>query len=155
MITTQQVIDIVNEHLAGSDKFIVDIQVKSGNVIHVFIDGDTGVNVDDCITLSRFLEKSLDREKEDFELNVSSPGAENPVKQLRQIKKAIGKEFKAIFNDGKEIKGVLTNVTDEDFILETSEKVKLEGKKSKQLVVSQHQLKLSEIKQLKRIISFK
>ena len=155
MIATERVKKIVEEQLSGSDKFLVDIKVNGGNCIHVAIDGDMGVTVDDCIQLSRHIEKELNRDIEDFELNVSSPGAENPVKEIRQVIKAIGKVFKATLNDGREIQGVLKSVNGDTLTIETAEKIKPEGKKSKQLVVTQHQLVFSEIKQLKRVILFK
>ena len=155
LITTAQIRNIVQEHLEGSDKFIVDVKIGNNNVINILMDGDKGVNIDDCILLSRYVESCLNRDAEDFELNVSSPGAESPVKELRQIVKAIGKVFKVTLADGKELQGVLTEVGNGSFELETSEKIKPEGKKSKQLVITQHRLIFNEIKQLKRVISFK
>ena len=155
MITTEHIKSIVQEHLEGSDKFIVDVKIGNSNVIYILIDGDNGVNIDDCILLSRYVESCLNRDAEDFELNVSSPGAENPVKELRQIVKAIGKVFKVTLADGKELQGLLTAVDNGSFELETSEKIKPEGKKSKQLVINRHRFVFNEIKQLKRVISFK
>ena len=75
MIDKLQVLSVIDTALAGTDKFLVDLKISSDNRINVAIDGDNGITIDDCIDLSRKIESSLDRDVEDFELNVASAGA--------------------------------------------------------------------------------
>ena len=72
MITKDIISDLTNEALADSDRFLVDVKVKPGNVIEVYIDSDTAVNIDNCVEVSRYIESKLDRDVEDYELNVMS-----------------------------------------------------------------------------------
>ena len=91
MISVDKIQKIAEEKLAESTNFIVDIAVKSGNKIIVLLDNDNGVSIGDCVAMSRHIEASLDREADDFELNVMSPGLSEPFKILRQYQKNIGK----------------------------------------------------------------
>ena len=79
MVKKSILINIINEELKGSDKFLVDILVKRDDKIFVFIDSDTNLTIQDCIDLTKTIEGKLDRDKEDFELMVSSPGLEYPL----------------------------------------------------------------------------
>jgi ribosome maturation factor RimP len=87
MVEKTNILELVEEHLKGTDKFPVEVQIKGNNIITVIIDGDTGVTIDDCIRLSKHIESKLDRDTEDFELRVSSFGADKPLKMKRQYKK--------------------------------------------------------------------
>ena len=91
MIDKFKVLDIVKDALEGSDKFLVSMKITPDNRIFVDIDGDNGINIDDCIELSRTIENQLDRDEEDFELNVSSAGADAPLKMPRQYRRQIGR----------------------------------------------------------------
>lgn len=91
MITESQLSEIIEQSLAGSDKFLTAIKIRTGNKILVFIDGDEAVTIDDCVKLSRVIESGLDREKEDFELQVSSAGADQSLKFPRQYPKHVGR----------------------------------------------------------------
>ena len=84
MITKEQILNIAEECLEGSDRFVVDVNVDKNNVIDVFIDADTQVTIENCVELSRFVEEHLNRDVEDYELNVSSAGIDFPLKKLRQ-----------------------------------------------------------------------
>ncbi len=73
MIDKEIIKKLVEEKL--DDKmFLVDISVSERNVIHVFVDSYDGLTIEQCVTISRHVEHSFDREEEDFELQVSSPG---------------------------------------------------------------------------------
>ena len=100
MITAKQITEIVNENLEGSELFLVDVKIRPGNNISVFIDSDTNVSIGDCAALSRFIESKLDRETEDFELEVSSAGLDEPIKLHRQYLKHIGSDLKITTLDG-------------------------------------------------------
>jgi len=115
MIDQEKVRVIVNEIFRDSDKFLVEVIIRSGNRINVFFDSDNHVSIEDCRKLSRSIESRLDRENEDFELTVSSAGMDRPLKLLRQYKNRIGKEFEVLTNAGEKITGILIHA-DETFI---------------------------------------
>jgi len=115
-ITAKLITDLVSEKIAGTDLFIGEIRVKSGNIIYVFLDGDHGVTIKQCAEVSRHIEQNLDRTKEDFELHVSSYGVGQPLKFLRQYKNAIGKKLSILMEDGVKYSGNLLEV-DEKMIM--------------------------------------
>jgi ribosome maturation factor RimP len=96
MITVEQLKEIAAIKLAEGTNFIVDIIVKQGNKIIVLLDNDNGVSIGDCVSMSRHIESNLDREKEDFELSVMSPGLSEPFKIVRQYQKNIDKQVDVV-----------------------------------------------------------
>ncbi|NCF75542.1 MAG: hypothetical protein GWO87_03600 [Xanthomonadaceae bacterium] len=92
MIEKKKIKNLVDEKLQNTEKFLVDIKIKSGNKILVFLDSDKSITIKDCADINRYIISKLDKEKEDFELRVSSAGLDKPFKLLRQYKKNIGKE---------------------------------------------------------------
>ena len=118
MITSEQVEKITNELLSGSDKFLVEVHVGAGNRITVYFDSDTNVSIEDCRKLSKLIENKLDREKEDFDLTVSSSGMDRPLKILRQYSKRIGKELEVHTTQGEKISGILADVSPASIELE-------------------------------------
>ena len=135
--------------------FLVEINVSQRNVINVFVDSYDGLTIEQCISISRHVEHSFDREEEDFELQVSSPGLSEKFKVKEQFYKYIGREIEIVTISDVELEGVIQSATDEGIILETSVRELVEGQKKKQLVVKQHHLKYDEIKSAKAVISFK
>ena len=117
-INEQIVKRLVEEKIAGTDLFIGEVKVKSGNVIYVFLDGDKGVSVEDCIAVSRHIETHLDRDREDFELHVSSFGLGQPLKLHRQYCNAIGRQFSIVATDGEKHEGKLLQVQENKIIVE-------------------------------------
>ena len=117
MIEKIKILELVNNALEGSDKFLVNLKITPDNRIYVDIDGDNGVTIDDCIELSRAIESQLDRDAEDFELNVSSAGADQPLKMTRQYRKNIGYEVEVLTADGRKLKGILADA-DESRIMQ-------------------------------------
>jgi ribosome maturation factor RimP len=109
MIKEKDIKGIVEAHFRDTDKFLVSVKVKPGNKIMVFIDADSSVSISDCAQLSRFIESHLDRETEDFEMEVSSAGLDFPLSLERQYKKNIGRDLKVTLNDGTVKKGVLSS----------------------------------------------
>ena len=117
MIEKIKRLELVNNALEGSDKFLVNLKITPDNRIFVDIDGDNGITVDDCIELSRTIEGQLDRDAEDFELNVSSAGADQPLKMTRQYRKNIGRDVEVVYLDGEKVEGELKAAEDEGFTL--------------------------------------
>ena len=151
MITKEKVQFLVEEVLSD-DMFIVDITVGAANQILVSVDSDAGISVGECVQISRHVEGSLDREVEDFSLEVSSPGLSTPLKVLRQYLKNIGREVEVVTNTGEKQKGVLKSADSDGFVLSFVVKGKVNGIKveeSKSLTYS-----FDQIKTVKIIISF-
>jgi ribosome maturation factor RimP len=115
MIVEQYIKTLIDEKLANSDVFLVECRVKTDNKIRVFIDSERGVTIEDCIALSRHIEGNLDREQEDFALDVSSAGLDLPLRIPRQFSKNTGRNVQVVLNDGTEIKGKIIEATDESF----------------------------------------
>lgn len=108
---------IVNEYFIDTDKFLVNISITQSNKIEIYIDSDTEVTLEDCISLSQHIESQLDRKKEDFELMVSSAGITNPILVTRQFKKHLGKKFSVVCKDGTKVVGILKDADDEKIII--------------------------------------
>ena len=155
MIDRNDVAAIAEEWLAGKDYFLVDLSVSNDNKIVVEIDHAEGVWIDDCVSLSRFIESKLDRDKEDFELEVGSAGIGQPFKVLRQYVNHIGKEVETVTVDGRKLSGLLKSADENGFVVTVSQKVRLEGMKRPKLVEHDVELKYSDVKQTKYVISFK
>ena len=119
MIDKFKVLDIVKDVLEGSDKYLVNMKITPDNRIFVDIDGDNGINIDDCIEVSRAIENSLNRDEEDFELNVSSAGADSPLKMPRQYRRHVGSELSVEPFDGEKVEGRLTEAGDTQFTIKT------------------------------------
>ncbi|MEI6061421.1 MAG: ribosome assembly cofactor RimP [Bacteroidota bacterium] len=146
MISEQLIKDLTNTHLEGSDRFAVSVAVRSDNRIRIFIDSDTHVLIEHCIELSKFIESQLDREKEDFELNVSSSGLDQPYKLPRQYMKNIGREVAVLMKDNNKIEGALIAADAEGFTVKEITKVK------KINTETIHSFLYSDIKETKEII---
>ncbi|MCY1720471.1 ribosome assembly cofactor RimP [Prolixibacteraceae bacterium Z1-6] len=154
MIAKEDVVRLVKERL-DDQMFIVDISVSANNDIRVFVDSFDGMTIEQCIHISRNVEHNLDREEEDFSLQVSSPGLTESFKVKQQYEKYTGKEIEVKTTGDIELEGLLKKSDDEGIVLETSKHEKVEGHKKKQLVVKEHILKYDEIKSAKAVISFK
>lgn len=148
MITEGIVRALIEEKIEGTDQFIVSVKVLPTNRIQVFVDAVGGLNVKDCVNISRQIEGNLDREIEDYELQVSSPGLTEPFQHPLQYKKNVGREIKVTTSDGESVKGVLTVFTGEEITLQPEQKKKKE--EAEPITIP-----LSEIKEAKTVISFK
>lgn len=116
--------EVIHQALEGTDKYLVDLKITTDNRIFVSIDGDTGIIIDDCVELSRKIEGSLDRDSEDFELNVASAGLDSPLKLTRQYKKNIGQILAVTTMTGDKHEGRLTEADDEKIVLHVRGKKK-------------------------------
>jgi ribosome maturation factor RimP len=152
MISEDLIKTLTEQHIAGSDKFVVSVKVKQGNKIAVFIDADNAVSIDDCIKLSRFIESQLDRETEDFELDVSSAGLDLPLKMERQYKKNIGKEIKVVLKNGTVKIGKLNSVSKDGFELTETITEKIIKKRETRIISTQ--CAFDEVKETRIVINF-
>lgn len=154
MIKKQTIIDLIETHFEGSDKFIVDVKVLAGNKIEVYIDAPKHIVIADCVDLSRFIEGSLDREKEDFELQVSSPGATESFKVLDQYKKYKDTKVKVVTKEGQKHEGILKEVENEFFILEETRREKKTIGKGNQTVTENITINYNNVKETKSVLPF-
>jgi ribosome maturation factor RimP len=158
MISKQKVLELINERIAelGNGLFVVELTISAANVIHVELDKHEGnVAIIDCMSVSRNVEHNLDREREDFELHVSSAGLDKPFRVHAQYVKNIGRNVKVVLQNGTKMEGLLKEVTDKAITIETSRMEKPENKKKKELIVEQHEFPFEHIKETKIVISFK
>ncbi|MBI2259122.1 MAG: ribosome assembly cofactor RimP [Flavobacteriia bacterium] len=136
------------------DVYIVDIQISSKNEIQVELDKKEGyISIEECVGVSRNIEHNIDREKHDFELQVSSAGLDSGFKHPFQFIKHIGKVVNVIKKDSQILEGKLCKVDDLTIQLEIEKTLKQNKKKVKE--VEQIVLPFDEIKTCKLVISFK
>lgn len=154
MINKQTIISLIKSHFEGSDKFIVDVKVLAGNKIEVYIDAPKHIVIADCVELSRFIEGHLDREKEDFELQVSSPGATESFKVLDQYRKYKETKVKVVTKDGKKYEGVLKEANDDTFVLEETRREKKIVGKGNQTVIENITIAYNNVKETKSVLPF-
>lgn len=154
MIERQVVEDIVVSHLQGTsgDLYLVDVVVHPGNRIVVELDSDEGVAIDDCVRLTKYIEERLDRDIEDYELEVGSAGLTSPLKVLRQYVAAIGHEVEVLCRGGMKERGMLLSATEREIAISVVRRIKPEGAKRKQDVEQVLTLSMGEVLQTKRVI---
>jgi len=140
VITNEAIIELVEHYIQGTDIFLVEVAVKPGNVIRIHVDRPDGISIDECVRISRHLNEMLDRDVEDFSLEVSSPGLGTPFKVKKQYDKNTGRKIDVLLSDGTRITGELNSVSDEGIVL------KMKG--------SDEAIKFEEIKTSKEILSF-
>jgi ribosome maturation factor RimP len=152
MIEKALVKEIVEDYLKDSDKYLTDVKVEPGDRIVVEIDSDQAVSIDDCIVLTKYIESKLDRDVEDYELEVGSAGISSPYKVLRQYKKNTGKEVEILLKSGLKYSGILKEAGEDTIILTVEKQVKPEGAKRKITVEEDLTFTFDEIKYTKNII---
>ena len=132
--------------------FLVDLKIKPTNNIKLFLDGDQGITIEKCISINRALYKQLEESglfpNDDFSLEVSSPGLDEPLKLHRQYQKNKGRLVEILLKDGRKIEGKLLEVNESDLVVEETK-----GKNKKKEIL-QHQFLLNDIKSTKLQIVF-
>jgi len=149
MISKDVIIQAVEQKLTATDCFLIDVQILPSNEIVVEIDSDSAVDLDFCAVLSRHIENVLNRDTEDFSLEVGSYGITKPFVVIRQYKKNIGQNVEVLNNSGKKLRGKLTEVCPDYFAVETEKLVKIEGKKRKFTQIETEKFNYNEIKYCK------
>ena len=155
MIDKQTVQGLVEKWLNDKDYFLTDLTISDDDRIVVEIDHKEGVWIDDCVELSKFIEGHLDRDVEDYELEVGSAGIGQPFKVLQQYVNSIGYDVEFLTKAGKKMEGTLTAADEEGFTVEVPEKQKLEGQKRPQMVDVEHRFGYDDVKWVKAVIDFK
>lgn len=143
---------IVEPILAAGGLFLADLKISRDNVIEVYVDSMTGVDIQTCIDLSKEIEKHLDRDAEDFELTVASAGIGYPFKVEQQYAKNVGKPVEAKLKDGRKIEGVLKAFDAESVTIEREERQAVPGSKKKQTVQIEERIRREELKEIKDVV---
>jgi ribosome maturation factor RimP len=154
MITTQQIKELVNEAIAGTDIYLVDLKTTPDNKISIYLDNSTRITIDECAKVSRFVEDKLNRDVEDFELTVSSPGLDEPFKHILQYKKRVGNQVAVVTKEGQKVVGKLNGVDEAGISIEQKSKEKVDGKKGRQVVINNVNLMFDQIKETKLVLTF-
>lgn len=145
MIDKERVKDIVNGYLQGTGIFLVAVKVSNSNRITVLADRKDGITIDDCAELHRHIESNLDREVEDYDLEVSSPGLDSPFLVSEQYYKNEGKKVEVVGTDGMKYSGILKNVNQGGFELETEVKPKGKPREKKDLSFNFENIKSTRV----------
>jgi ribosome maturation factor RimP len=124
MIEKQKIQRLVEEYISGTGLFLVSVKISNANRITVLADKNEGITIDECAAIHRHIENGLDRDKDDFELQVSSPGLDMPFVVIEQYLKNEGRKVEVVDNEGSKFTGRLKNVTEGGFELETEIKAK-------------------------------
>lgn len=140
----------LDEH---SSLFLIDFSISADFKISVIIDGDQGVTLQDCIDVSRSIENNLDREEQDFSLEVASAGATSPLKLPRQYRKNIGRKLEVTL-ETEVIEAQLIDADDEKISLEWKAREPKKIGKGKETVVKTAQIPYESIKKAQVVISF-
>ena len=155
MIDSKKIKALVDEWLEAKDYFFVDATVGKDNNIVVEIDHKEGVWIDDCVELSKFIETRLDRNDEDYELEVGSAGIGQPFKVYRQYENHVGDIVEVRTSTGEKLKGTLKAVTPEGITLTLKVKYKPEGAKRAKMVDEDRNIAFSAINTCQAFIDFK
>ena len=149
-------IDAINDDIVARGCFIVDISVSKDNDIVLTIESEEGIiELDDCVSLSRYFETKFDREVEDYSLTVSSAGLDQPFKVYRQFLKAVGTKVEVALKGGKKIVAVLDAADQESITLKYVAKEAVEGKKKKELVEHLDRFTMDQVNAVRPFIEFK
>ena len=157
MIAKKEIIRLAQERINELDNgnYLVDVNISSKNAINVRMDNlQGGVSVKDCVSVSRNIEHNLDREQEDFELQVSSPGIDQPFMVHQQYTKNVGRKVTVTTNSEEVIIGELIKANNEEISIKEIKTEKNKVTNKKQQVETIHQLLMSNVRETKLIISF-
>lgn len=145
MAFKEKVKDLLNQALAEYPSlFLIDLNINDANKIMVILDGDNGVQLQDCINISKAIDANLDREEEDFALEVASAGVSLPLKLVRQYRKNIGRVLK-IKLQSQTIEAKLLEVSDENITVEWSSREPKKIGKGKETVLHNEKIVYNDI----------
>jgi ribosome maturation factor RimP len=145
MVDKDYIKGVIEAFIRDKGIFLVAVKVSSANRITVLADRNEGITIDECAAIHRHIEANLDREKEDYELQVSSPGLDAPFLVREQYVKNEGRKVEVTDNDGSRLEGILKNVTPGGFELETEIKSKGRVKEVKEISFNFDQVKTTRV----------
>jgi ribosome maturation factor RimP len=142
--------DILKEKVS---LFLVDVTISDSYKVTISLDDDNGVNLQDCIDVSRAIENNLDREEQDFSLEVASVGVGSPLKLIRQYKKNVGRMLIVKLATTK-IEAELIEANDEAITLAWEAREPKKIGKGKETVQKKQVIPYSEIKEAIVTVTF-
>ena len=155
MMKVSDIIDAIGGEIVARGCFIVDISVSKDNDIVLTIESENGkIELDDCVSLSRFFETKFARETEDYSLTVSSAGLDQPFKVFKQYQKALGSKVEVSLKGGRKMVAVLESADEESITLKYSVKEAVEGKKKKELVEHVDRYTMDQVNAVRPFIEF-
>lgn len=140
--------------LEDTSLFLISKEITSGNKIVIVIDGDKGVTLNDCMKVSRHIEHNLDREEEDFSLEVYSAGISEGLTHIRQYKKNINRKLEVIIADNKKVEGTLVEADDEKIKLQWKAREPKPIGKGKITVQKEQEIPYKDIVKAKVMVTF-
>ena len=147
MAFRDKILELLEEGLKEKPSlFLVDLTVTETFKVIVTLDGDNGVNLQDCIDISREIDNNLDREEQDYALEVASAGVSTPLKMVRQYRKNIGRTLK-VKTATETIEALLEQVSDERIVLSWTAREPKKIGKGKETVVHKREIPYSDIKE--------
>lgn len=147
MAFKEKVLELLEEALKEKPSlFLVDLSINDQFKVMVTLDGDNGVNLQDCIDISRAIDNNLDREEQDYSLEVASGGVSSPLKMVRQYKKNIGRTLK-VKTETETIEAKLEDANEENITLSWTAREPKKIGKGKETVEHQRDVPYSEIKE--------
>ncbi|MBO5471051.1 MAG: ribosome assembly cofactor RimP [Bacteroidales bacterium] len=147
--------DAIGEEIVARGFFLVDVTVSKENDIVITVESESGiVELEDCVSLSRYFETRFDREAEDYSLTVSSAGLDQPFKVFRQFEKAVGSKVEVSLKGGKKLVATLAEADPESITLKYTAKEAVEGKKKKELVEHVDRFTMDQVNAVRPYISF-
>ena len=153
-MNVSEIKDAISNEIVARGCYLVDITVSKDNEIEVIIESEEGrIELDDCVAISRYFETCFDREKEDYELTVTSAGLDLPFKVLKQYIKAIGTKVEVQLKGGKKLIATLTAADEESITLSYTAKEAVEGKK-KELVEHNDRFTMDQVNSVRPYIEF-
>jgi ribosome maturation factor RimP len=156
MIDKTLLTQTVENAIQGSDLFVVDIKVSPENNITVTVDAPKGVDIEQCVKITREIEAAFDREVEDYELEVGSAGLTTPFTVLKQYQMNIGNPIEILTRDGRKIHATLKAVSDDfsTFTFEMPVKTKVEGSKRPVIVNQEETMNIADAKSVRYELKF-
>lgn len=157
MITKALIEQLANDRIQERNLDVYIVEIKISSSLHILVELDSengGIAIEDCIAVSRNIEHNLDREEQDFSLEVASAGLDKPFRVFKQYIKNIGKSVNVKTANIGKTEGILKSVTEDEIVVTTREKRKIEGRKKKEWIEEDVTLKMEEIKETKLIITF-
>ena len=154
MTFKEKVNGLVTEGLIDKPSvFLIDLTITDAFKIIVSIDGDNGVLLQDCIDISRAIENNLDREEQDFSLEVASVGVGSPLKMVRQYKKNVGRTL-IVKLATETIEAELVEANDNFIILSWKAREPKKIGKGKETVQKREEIPYTEIKEAIVTVTF-
>jgi ribosome maturation factor RimP len=146
-----KILSILEPIIKENNWFLVDLKVGAGSV-QVFIDSDKGFSIENCVRVSRLLSSELNQQmpfSDQYTLEVSSPGMDQPFKVMNQYYKYKGRKVDVLTNDGVKRTGRMTEVDEDKIVIEET---KIE--KHKEIVTRKTDIPFYNIKATTVVVSF-